>query len=190
MVKLKNIAFLFVLVLSLTSSAQDKKWRISDNWRINAALSFAPGLQTENTQSISLNGYLGFLKDRIHIRGDGFYFLNQFGDRPRFTMNHQLYFGAMYHFSEKQFQPYIGFQPGAALTQSSEYGTLNSETGEVEYKRSINPVGSPVAGFTYYGENFFFLFFETRYIFGKHKTNSYPVYLDELRFAFGLGLTF
>lgn len=190
MVTIKKIALLGCLLLALNSFAQEKKWRISDDWRINAALSFAPGLQTEKTQSISLNGYLGFLKDRIHIRGDGFYFLNQFGDRPRFTMNHQLYFGALYHFSEKQFQPYIGFQPGAALTQSSEYGTLNSETGEVEYKKSINPVGSPVAGFTYYGEKFFFLFFETRYIFGKHKTNSYPVYLDELRFAFGLGLTF
>ena len=170
---------LLALLLALTISYGQEK-----DWKINAAASIAPGLQTENTQSINIHGYLGFLKDKIHVRGDGFYFLNQFGDRPRFTMNHQLYFGGFYHFTDTQFQPYVGFQPGVALTQSSEYGTLNETTGEIEYKKTINPVGSPVAGFTYYGEKLFFLFFETRYIFGKHKTNSYPVFLGRIAFFF------
>ena len=181
----KRMFILLSLCSAFNAIAQDEK-----DWKINTALSFAPGLLTENTQSIQLHGYLGFLKDRIHVRGDAFYLLNQFGDRPRFDMNHQLYFGAFYHFTDKQFQPYVGFQPGAALTRSSEYGALNETTGQLQYKTAINPVGSPVAGFSYYGEKLFFLFFETRYIFGKHKTNTYPVYLDELRFSFGLGFTF
>ncbi|OIQ36615.1 MAG: hypothetical protein BM555_02320 [Crocinitomix sp. MedPE-SWsnd] len=173
-----------ILLFSLNSFSQEK------DWKLNAALSFAPGFLTENTQSIQLHGYLGFLKDRIHVRGDGYYFLGNKGDRPRFNMNHQLYFGAFYHFSDKAFQPYVGFQPGIALTQSSEYGSWNEATQELEYKKAINPVGSPAAGFTYYGEKLFFLFAETRYIFGKHKTNSYPVFLDEWRFSFGLGFVF
>lgn len=181
---IKKIFFLIFVVAAGISYSQEK------NWKLNTALSISPGLQTEKTQSISLNGYLGFLKDKIEIRGDAFYFLNQYGDRPRFSMNHQLYFGAFYHFSEKQFQPYVGFQPGIALAQSSEYGSLNQTTGEIEYKKAINPVGSPAVGFQYYGEKLFFLFFETRYIFGKHKSDTYPVYLDELRFSFGLGFTF
>jgi hypothetical protein len=181
----RNVFIIAVLFIGFSVTAQEEK-----DWKINTALSFAPGLLTEKTQSISLHGYLGFLKERIHIRGDAFYLLNQFGDRPRFDINHQLYFGAFYHFSAKQFQPYIGFQPGIALTRSSEYSTLNELTNQQEFKKAINPLGSPVVGFTYYGEKLFFLFFETRYIFGKHKTNTYPVYLDELRFSFGLGFTF
>lgn len=160
------------------------------DWRINTTLAFSPGLLTENTQSIQLHGYVGFMKNRIHVRGDGFYLLNQFGDRPRFSMNHQLYFGAFYHFMDKKFQPYVGFQPGIAIAQSSEYGTLNDATGEIEYKIATSPVGSPVAGFAYYGEKWFYLFFESRFIFGKHTTNTYPTYLDELRFSFGLGFHF
>ena len=102
-------------------------------------------------------------------------------------MNHQLFTGAFYHFSEKKFQPYVGFEPGIAWTQSSEYGTYNQTSGQVEYKKALNPVGSLTAGFDLFGEKIFFLFAETRYIFGKHKTNTYPVFLDEWRFSFGLG---
>ena len=121
------------------------------------------------------------------MRGDAYYFLNSFGDRPRFDMNHQIYMGTFYHFTDTKFQPYIGFQPGIAITQSSEYETLNALSGELEAKVAVNPVGSFGGGISYYGEKIFFLFLETRYIFGKHKSNSYPVYLDELRFSFGLG---
>lgn len=174
------------LCLALGVQAQEKK----RDWKINSAFSFAPGFLTEKTQTIQLHGYLGFLQQRIHIRGDAFYYLGAFGDRPRFDMNHQIFTGAFYHFSEKEFQPYVGFQPGIAITRSSEYETLvPGTTNELESKITTNPVGSAAGGFTYFGEKFFFLFIETRYIFGKHKTNTYPVFLDEFRISFGLGLT-
>jgi hypothetical protein len=187
MVKMKIILTLCTGLFFATIHAQETKER---DWKINSALSFAPGFLTENTKTIQLHGYLGFLQQRIHVRGDMFYYLGASGDRPRFDLNHQIFTGAFYHFSEKQFQPYVGFQPGIAITRSSEYETLNSGTGELERKITTNPIGGAAAGFTYFGEKFFFLFFETRYIFGKHKTNSYPVYLDELRLSFGLGFTF
>lgn len=179
-----------LVLLIIFSSVYSKSLAQNKEWKFNTAFSFSPGLLTENTQSIQLHGYLGYLKDKIHIRGDVFYLLNQIGDRPRFTMNHQLYFGAFYHFSDKKLHPYIGFQPGIALTQSSEYPSLDEASGELLYRKAINPVGSPALGFQYYGEKLFFLFFESRYIFGKHKVDTYPVFLDELRFSFGLGLTF
>jgi hypothetical protein len=181
----KLIVFALVLAPCLQAFTQTDK-----PWRIKSALAFAPGLLTENTQTIQLQGYLGFIHEKIEWRGESFYFLNSFGDRPRFSMNHQLYFGAFYHFSENAFQPYLGFQPGIALSQSSEYGSLNAETQELEYKKALNPVGSVAAGFDLFGEKWFFFFVETRYIFGKHKADTYPVYLDEWRFSFGLGLTF
>lgn len=158
--------------------------------KIKAALSYSPGFLTENTRTIQVQGYLGIRpkQGRVELRGDGFYFLNSVGDRPRFSMNHQLYVGGFYRFSDKAFQPYVGLQPGLAYAQSSEFGTLNQNTGEITYKKSVNPVGSVVGGFGFFAEKAFFMFLETRYIFGKHKSDTYPVFLDELRFSFGLGL--
>ncbi|MBD3639252.1 MAG: hypothetical protein HUJ25_17985 [Crocinitomicaceae bacterium] len=189
MVRFKQVTLILVCLISWVSNAQDtKKER---DWKLNATLAFAPGLLTENTQTIQLHGYLGYLHDRIHIRGDGFYYLTAFGDRPRFDMNHQLYAGAFYHFTDTRFQPYLGFQPGIAIARSSEYGTLGDSTSsDLEYKIAANPIGSAVGGFSYYGEKYFYFFVEGRYIFGQHKANTYPVYLDEMRFSFGLGFFF
>lgn len=189
----RHLIIVVVALLAGGTHAQEKEkgfqnFLESKDWKLTAAFSFAPGFQTENTQSINLQGYAGFLKDRIEVRGDLTYMVDQIGDRPRFSMNHQLYFGAFYHFSDKNLQPYLGFQPGAALSQSSEYGTYNSSTGEVEYKITVNPIATGAAGIAYYSEKFFYMYAESRYIFGKHKSNTYPVHLDELRFAFGLGL--
>lgn len=178
------------IILILTISISTLTFSQERDWKIKSALSFAPGILTENTYTIQLQGYLGFLQHKIELRGEAFYYLDAFGDRPRFNFNHQLYTGALYHFSENSFQPYLGFEPGIAYAQSSEYGSYDATSGDVVYKKAVNPVGSVVGGFDLFGEKFFFLFVETRYIFGKHKTNTYPVYLDEWRFSFGLGLTF
>lgn len=181
---MKYLLIIFIFFSGINVFSQER------NWQIKSALSFAPGILTEQTKTIQLQGYLGFVQDRIEIRGEGFYFLGSSGDRPRFDMNHQIFTGALYHFTDTRFQPYAGFEPGIAISRSSEYSTLNSETGEYERKIGINPVGSVVGGFDLMGEKLFFLFVESRYIFGKHKTNTYPTYLDEWRFSFGLGLTF
>ncbi len=182
---MKNLITLIFVGSLLFSYGQETK----RDWKIKAATSFAPGFISENTKTIQIQGVLGFVKDKIELRGDGFYFLNSFGDRPRFTLNHQLYAGAFYRFLENNFQPYVGFQPGIALSQSSEFGSLNFETQELEFQTTVNPVGSVIGGFDFFGEKWFYLFSEVRYIFGKHKSNSYPVYLDEFRISFGLGLT-
>lgn len=187
MVRMKDILMLLLISSSLMATAQEK----DRDWTVDATLAFSPGFLTENTQTIQLHGYLGYMKDRIHLRGDGFYYLGAFGDRPRFDMNHQIYAGAFYHFTDSRFQPYAGFQPGIAIARSSEYETLvDPVTGETEAKVAVNPLGSGAAGFAYYGEKLFYLFFEGRYIFGKHKANTHPVFLDEMRFSFGLGFFF
>jgi len=189
---MKNrLVFICFTFISISGFSQDSEIKSSKDWKLKSALSFAPGFLTEKTNTIQLQGTIGFVKNKIELRGDGFYFLNSFGDRPRFSMNHQLYAGAFYKFlTEKQFQPYVGFQPGLAMSQSSEYGALNFETQQLEHQITYNPVGSIVGGFDFFGEKLFYLFAEARYIFGKHTSNTYPVYLDEFRLSFGLGLTF
>jgi len=188
---MKNIILILLTVsLNLNSFGQVEDTLSKKDWKLKAALSFAPGLLTEKTKTIQLQGTFGFVKDKIELRGDAFYFLNSFGDRPRFSMNHQLYAGVFYKFlSDKKFQPYLGFQPGIAMSQSSEYGALDFETQELEYQITYNPVGSIAGGFDFFGEKWFYLFTEARYIFGKHKSNTYPVFLDEFRLSFGLGFT-
>jgi hypothetical protein len=185
----KLISTLFIGFALISSAQEDISEPVKD-WRLKSALSFAPGFLTENTKTIQLQGTLGFIRDKIELRGDVFYFLNSFGDRPRFTMNHQLFAGAFYRFTDKQLQPYLGFQPGIAMSKSSEFGALNFESQELEYKTSYNPVGSVTAGIDFFSEKWFYMFTEARYIFGKHTSNSYPVYLDEFRVSFGLGFTF
>ena len=190
-----NIMKLFITLVTLSITlqgiAQSENQESIKDWKFKSALSFAPGFLTEKTNTIQLQGTFGFIKNKIELRGDAFYFLNSFGERPRFSMNHQLYAGAFYRFLDtKSFQPYIGLQPGIAMSQSSEYGALNSETQKIEHQITYNPVGSVSAGFDYFGEKWFYLFSEVRYIFGKHKSNTYPVYLDEFRISFGLGITF
>ena len=190
---MKNLIIIATLLLSFNaiSQATTDNQQLVNDWKIKSALYFAPGFLTENTKTIQLQGTLGFVKDKIELRSDVFYFLNSFGDRPRFTMNHQLFVGAFYKFfTEKNFQPYVGFQPGIAMSQSSEYGALNVDSQKIEYQISYNPVGSIAGGFDFYGEKWFYLFTEARYIFGKHKSNTYPIYLDEFRLSFGLGFTF
>ena len=74
------------------------------------------------------------------------------------------------------------------MARSSEYQTIDPETGEARAKIGFNPLASGVLGAKYYANRFFFCFLETRYIMGKHKADTYPVHLDEWRFAFGLGI--
>ena len=147
----KTLLILFVLI-SFAGHSQER------DWKLKAGFGFAPGLLTESTYTVQAQGFLGFMKNKIELRGEAFYYLDSFGDRPRFSMNHQLYTGVFYHFSENSLQPYVGFEPGIALTQSSEYGTFNQSSGLVEYKKALNPVGAITAGFDLYGENIFFLF--------------------------------
>ncbi len=181
-----------VLILSLFLVGLSAFTQTDINSRIKTSASYAVGWQTEATKEYFVHGSFGFRpkETKIELRGDGFYFLNAKGNRPRFSVNHQLFAGAFYRFSNKNFQPYLGFQPGIAFSQSSEYGVQNSETGELEFETTINPVGSFAGGLELFGKEIFYAFVEARYIFGKHTSHSYPIYLDEFRLSFGLGFHF
>jgi len=79
-----------LVLLSFVTSAQEEKttekgnflkWMDSKDWKLNAAGGFAVGLLTEKTYSTQWHGYLGFLQQRVEMRGDIFYFLSQFCKR-------------------------------------------------------------------------------------------------------------
>lgn len=190
---------LFVFVFGAANAQSDSTDNQYSEMRVRqgqlyGGLSFALGFMTENTQNLFVQGDLGYhVHKNISIRADAYYFINSIGDRPRFDMNHQIFFGGDFHFPFKfGLTPHVGIQPGIAISRSSEYSTLNTSEfpPTLDRKVAVNPVISPVFGLTYHAPKYFYLFLEGRYIFGTHMANSYPTNLDEIRLQFGLGWFF
>lgn len=155
---------------------------------LKATTTFSIGLQREATQNYYLSGLLEFqLDDRFSVRGDGFYFIGSSGDRVRFDRNHQVFAGLFSNFKlANQFYAYTGLQTGVAYSRGTEFPTLNQD-GTLTNKPSYNPIFSGVGGLVYYAPKWFHVFVETRYVMGKHQSDSYVIHLDEWRFTFGLG---
>lgn len=172
---------IFLLTLSGVEAcfAQEEKKQFIHKGLLRAMATISVGSITK----ASLHGNLEYyVADNTSLRGDTYYSLKtntlHFADlSPYLVSNHQTFAGASYHFKTKNhFDPYFGFQPGFALSQS------NSS------KQTINPLLSPVLGFNIYFEKLFHLFAETRYVIGNHLSEAHePISLNELRFSFGLG---
>ena len=200
MEKTKVVLLSLLLCFSTWGTAQEEQNDISilknpvRNGQLYGGLSFALGFMTENTQNLFVQGDLGyFVHKNISIRADAYYFINSIGDRPRFDMNHQIFFGADFHLPTTiRLTPHVGLQPGVAISRSSEFQTLNTEQNPSELERSIeaNPLISTVFGLTYHAPKYFYAFVEGRYLIGTHQANTFPTNLDELRIQFGLGWFF
>lgn len=149
--------------------------------RATGTISFGGMTQHEQT-NIYLHGVTEyFVSDQITARGDIYYYLKS-GNKQMLNLNHQLFAGSSYHFNtQHHFVPYVGFQPGIALTQA-DFITINQENN-VE----VSPLISAVAGFNFYASSWFHLFVDGRYVSGKHLSNQKTIQLDEFRLSFGLG---
>ncbi len=181
------------LCFSVNAISQEDEAGVAMPPKLKAAIGFGYGFLTENTASSQLQASFGYrpFTQPIEFRLDGTYFLGNSGERPRFSINHQLYLGAFYQFlTSRSIQPYLGLQGGIAYSQSSEYGTLDTTTGELTYQKTVNPVGSGVLGVDLFAQQGLYGFLETRYILGRHTSDTYPIYLDELRFTLGIGFKF
>jgi len=144
-------------------------------------------LETKNRICLFNRFYTAYVKNKVELRADGFYFLKSQGDRPRFSVNHQVFLGANYLFLDGKTKPYLGTQIGLAHSKSSEYGVLNGLSSDIEYQSSINPLVSIVGGLNYVPSNKLYFWVESRQIFGKHISNSYSTFLDEFRLSLGVG---
>lgn len=185
------LVFLGFLAHAQKNEGQNKADRIVRKGQLYGGISFAYGLMLEKTQNVFIQGDLGYmLNDFTSFRGDAYYFVNSVGKRPRFDMNHQIFLGADFHWTNNSaFTPHAGIQPGLALSRSSEYKSLEINNGNesLQKKISVAPVISTVFGCTYHAPKYFYMFVEGRYLFGIHMADTYPTHLDEIRFQFGLG---
>ncbi len=178
-----NKILLILIVLPNFMFSQENETQIADKGLLRAMGIMSFGQLTNHKQTnLYLTGNLEyFTNPTITARGDVYYYLKS-GEKQMLNQNHQLFAGASYHFTtHSKLIPYLGIQPGIAITQSNEV-SINMKN-EV----SITPLVSGVAGFNYFATNWFHLFIDGRYVSGKHLSNNTPISLNEFRLSFGLG---
>lgn len=128
-----------------------------------------------------------YTSNKISIRGESYFFMNGLkGDRI-FAYNHSTFTGINYHFpTRNKIDPYIGFQPGLAMSQKA---IDTEELGSESYRNTIySPLFSGLVGVNFYADKFFHVFANVRYVNGNLlSTYSSPVSLNEIRVSFGLG---
>lgn len=176
---------LLSLFLPLCLIAQENN-SIAEKGLLRATGTISFGGMTKHEQTnIYLHGVTEyFVSNNITARGDIYYYLKS-GNKQMLNQNHQLFAGSSYHFSNaSNLVPYVGLQPGIALTEAN-FVVINGENN-VE----VSPLISAVVGFNFYASSWFHLFIDGRYVSGKHLSNQKVIGLDEFRLSFGLGFNF
>ncbi len=159
---------------------------------------FTPGIFLKGGLTATyLSGNLEYYFHRnVSFRGDGYYFLGYLDKEKPFVFNHSVLAGASYHFATKNhWDPYLGFQPGIALSQSNELVTMMDTSHAwvvVERKSyaSFQPLVSTILGANYYFQKVFHIFGEIRFTNGKHISGFPARSLSDIKLSFGLGFNF
>lgn len=184
------------IAASLFTIAQNDNPKVKYHHTIRTGLSFTPGFMTNGTNNVYISGSLEYyIADHISISGTSFYFLNSRNNTyPELKMNHQLYSGFQLHLlKDRAFDPYIGLEPGFAVTQTRAAYPVNIDAPLVmtpvrDTDIGLNPMLSLDAGFNIYAVKFFHLFVNGRYVMGSYLGGPEPYSLNEFMLGFGLGI--
>ncbi|MCC7050601.1 MAG: hypothetical protein IT239_02320 [Bacteroidia bacterium] len=124
-----------------------------------------------------------FLEDKISVRGDGLWYRDSQQKTPFLKQNSMVFFGALYHFSNKKNDLFFGVQPAVILAQPNLTDTLGGY-----YPAVINPGMSLIAGYTFYVWDYCNFYVNARYLQSKYVgTRMGKIPLDELFISAGLG---
>lgn len=189
------IILILAIVATMFAFAQNDSPKVKYHHMLRNGLSFAPGFMINGMSNVYISGVLEYyIADHVSISSTAYYFLNSRKEAmPELKMNHQLYTGVQYHIlKDKAFDPYIGLEPGFALTQTNALYPLDIENPLIVEEResniSANPMISLDAGFNIYAVKFFHLFVNLRYATGRHLGGPTAYNLSEFTTSFGLGL--
>jgi len=183
--KILIIASLLLIALSL--KAQEDRVEKKDGM-LRATAGIEPGvLLNSGNLTTYISGLLEYhLQERISVRGDVSAYFN-LKDSPLLS-NHGLYFGALYHFSNRAIvDPYLGLQPGIHLTKFRYFDDSGAGPFRTEFR--VLPVASLVGGLNFYVSRFFNFYISSRAVFGTFSGGGAPlsIPMNELRVNFGLG---
>lgn len=142
--------------------------------------------------NLYLSGDINYrLHRHVSLVADGHYFLDGFGgnDNEAIEHNHNILFGAAYHFPHKRFDPFVSFQPGIGYVQVKQNVTLGDlPVAQLTSKAKFAPVISAAVGFHYYVWKHIHFMGMLRYVHAQHPTEWNSVIdANELRLSFGLG---
>lgn len=129
-----------------------------------------------------------YVENRISIRADSYVLLGSQQKPELFDQKYMSFFGAIFHFPFKRLDPFIGFQPGIAVS-SVNYDL--PEGGSATSDLTFSPLISPIAGVNLYVGKVIHFFAVVRYVYGRHMSNAPEIIsLSEITGSFGLGWNF
>lgn len=182
-----TIIILASLLLCLKMPAQKNEVFI-ENGLLSARLTLSPGTSLINsTDYFYLHGNIEtYLTSKLSMAGEGYYYLNELASNtvPKFNYNHSAFFGANWHFTNKNNDLFIGFQPGLSFSKVNR-----NQNSSLDTQEGVSPLISSVIGYNYYVHKYFHFFLQTRFVFGQHFYDRIES-LNEFRFSAGLGFNF
>ena len=187
MINKKILILISLLFIGITLKAQEDRVEKKDGM-LRATAGIEPGiLLNSGDLTTYISGLLEYhLQERISVRGDVSAYFN-LKDSPLLS-NHGLYFGAMYHFSDRAIvDPYLGIQPGIHLSRYRYFD--DNGKGPFNTTFRVLPVTSIVGGVNFYVSRFFNFYIASRAVFATFSGGGNPLSqpLHELRISFGLG---
>ena len=150
---------------------------------LKASATIAPGKMLNRTvNTIYLSGFLEYHTEKnFSLRGDTYWYIDGVAQKPTDVMlanASRTYFGAFYHVNLKNWDNYIGFQPGISFLRF----------GAISPKISVCPSFALTAGTTFYVWKYFHFFANLTYVNSKaYGLNGGSLRADELIFSAGLG---
>ena len=149
---------------------------------LKASATIAPSMMlNRDVQNIYLNGFVAYqLDEHFSLRGETFYYIKGAANAPTDMVYNgamNTYFGAFYHKGVKNWDNYIGFQPGVSVVQTI-------------YKSgaSVIPSFAFKIGTAYYVWKYFHFFADLTYTNSTVRSLSIgSLKSDELAISAGLG---
>lgn len=178
-----NMKFIsaFILLVGLNVNAQEELYMRQGLIKSSATIS--PGKMLNRTvKTIYLSGFLEYhIEKNISLRGDTYWYIDGGGQKPTdITLSNasRTYFGAFYHWNVKNWDNYLGFQPGISLLRFSA----------ISPKISVCPSFALTVGSTFFVWKYFHFFANLTYVNSKaHDLAIGSQRADELILSAGLG---
>lgn len=177
----RSIGCIVAVLISLHSLGQEEMYIRPG--LLKASATIAPGKMLNRTvNTIYLSGFLEYHTDRhISLRGDTYWYIDGAAQKATDVLlisASRAYFGAFYHWNMKNWDNYVGFQPGISLLRFSA----------ISPKVSVCPSFAVTAGSTFYVWKYFHFFANLTYVNSKaYGLNGGSLRADELIFSAGLG---
>ena len=183
MEKIKSAVLSCMIMLSYIAGKAEEP-SIVRKGLLRTTLTISPAILFKSKQSMFyLHGnFEGYISKKLSVGGETYFSLgNASSNVSTFKFNHNIFFGASYHFVKNNNDFYLGLQPGISITRL----VLTPESIHSP-KTGVNPLISAVIGYNYYVHKYFHFFVQTRFIAGQHLYNIRKD-LSEFRFSAGLG---